>query len=214
MRRLPFWPTLLVGIAVATMIALGVWQLRRAVWKEGLLARYATARSLPPVALPQWPTEREAQLFRRSSLFCLRVSGWRVEAGRNAQGNAGWRHLATCRTGLERADIIVDMGVSQGFEDRPRWRGGPVNGMLAPAPQRLSLIQRLLRQAPPPETMLVADVPAPGFARSTTPSPADIPNNHRAYAVQWFVFAGVAAIIYAIALRRRASKLVDSPPRR
>jgi cytochrome oxidase assembly protein ShyY1 len=34
---------------------------------------------------------------------------------------------------------------------------------------------------------------------------ADIPNNHLAYAVQWFVFAGVAAAIYAILLWRRRS---------
>jgi surfeit locus 1 family protein len=30
-----------------------------------------------------------------------------------------------------------------------------------------------------------------------------VPNNHLAYAVQWFLFAGVAAVIYALALRRR-----------
>jgi len=31
----------------------------------------------------------------------------------------------------------------------------------------------------------------------------DIPNNHLAYAVQWFLFAGIAGVIYALALKRR-----------
>jgi surfeit locus 1 family protein len=53
--------------------------------------------------------------------------------------------------------------------------------------------------------MLVSDRAAPGLVRSKTPSATDIPNNHRAYAVQWFLFAGVALLIYALALRRRAA---------
>ena len=51
--------------------------------------------------------------------------------------------------------------------------------------------------------LLVADTPAPGLAPSALPSPANIPNNHRAYAVQWFLFAAVALVIYGVALRRR-----------
>ena len=45
-----------------------------------------------------------------------------------------------------------------------------------------------------------------GLKPSALPSLQDIPNNHLAYAVQWFVFAGVAAAIYGLALwqRRRA----------
>jgi surfeit locus 1 family protein len=35
------------------------------------------------------------------------------------------------------------------------------------------------------------------------PDPNDIPNNHLAYAVQWFLFAGVALVIYALAVRKR-----------
>ncbi|MBM3928735.1 MAG: SURF1 family protein, partial [Sphingomonadales bacterium] len=35
------------------------------------------------------------------------------------------------------------------------------------------------------------------------PDLSAVPNNHLAYAVQWFLFAVVAAIIYAMALRRR-----------
>src|SRR5205823_12604763 len=42
-RRLPITATLIVALAVAVMIGLGVWQLQRAKWKETLLARYEQA---------------------------------------------------------------------------------------------------------------------------------------------------------------------------
>ena len=35
------------------------------------------------------------------------------------------------------------------------------------------------------------------------PDPADIPNNHRSYAFQWFAFALSALVIYALALKGR-----------
>ena len=35
------------------------------------------------------------------------------------------------------------------------------------------------------------------------PDPSDLPNNHLAYAGQWFFFAITAFIIYVLALRRR-----------
>jgi surfeit locus 1 family protein len=35
------------------------------------------------------------------------------------------------------------------------------------------------------------------------PDPNDIPNNHLSYAVQWFLFALTALVIYGLALRKR-----------
>ena len=54
-RRLPLLPTLVVGIAVAIMIALGIWQLQRAGEKEQLLARYRAAEGQPPISFPTAP---------------------------------------------------------------------------------------------------------------------------------------------------------------
>jgi cytochrome oxidase assembly protein ShyY1 len=50
---------------------------------------------------------------------------------------------------------------------------------------------------------LVAATAAPGLQPSAPPSIEQIPNNHRSYAVQWFAFAGIALVIYALALRKR-----------
>ena len=44
---------------------------------------------------------------------------------------------------------------------------------------------------------------AAGLQPSAPPAVSDIPNNHRSYAVQWFAFAIIAVVIYALALRGR-----------
>ena len=69
---------------------------------------------------------------------------------------------------------------------------------------RSNPIGRAFGNAPPLRPMLVADVPAKGLAASAPPSATGVSNNHLAYAVQWFLFAAIALIIYAIALWRRA----------
>ncbi|MDB5690572.1 MAG: hypothetical protein JWL91_2448, partial [Sphingomonas bacterium] len=109
-RGLPIVATIIVAAAVLTMIGLGIWQLRRAAWKDGLVAQYAAARILPPTAFPSVPTDAESLLFRRAGGFCLQVTGWRASAGRNRAGEAGWRHVAACRTGGgEGPGMQVDM---------------------------------------------------------------------------------------------------------
>lgn len=188
MRRLPLVATLVVGLAVAAMIALGVWQLRRAAWKEALVARYSANAQLPPVAWPATPPPDGSLFYRRATGFCLEVAGWTARAGEGANGLSGWRHIAACRTGAEGPGMQVDMGVSASPEEPRGWRGGPVSGVIDADRDHL--------------IMLVSDRPAPGLVPSRPPSPADIPNNHRAYAVQWFAFAAAALIIYLLALRR------------
>jgi surfeit locus 1 family protein len=192
-RRLPLVPTLLVGLAIAAMIALGIWQLRRAEWKEALLARYAAAEGSPPVAWPKVPPADGSLLFRRASGFCLEVTRWSARSGHNRAGQPGWRHIAACRTGAEGPGMQVDMGWSKNSAAPRGWRGGAVGGVIDSDRDHI--------------IMLVSDVAAPGLEPSAKPSPADIPNNHRAYAVQWFLFAAVALAIYLLALRRRQNPL-------
>ena len=50
---------------------------------------------------------------------------------------------------------------------------------------------------------VVADTPPAGLAPNGKPDIASVPNNHLAYAGQWFFFAAIAAIIYVLALGRR-----------
>jgi surfeit locus 1 family protein len=189
MKRFPLLPTLFVAAACLTMIGLGIWQLQRAAWKDGLIKQYAAAQSLPPMAYPAVPLPKDLPLFRRSSVLCLSVASWSEVAGRSAKGETGWAHIAQCRTGAEGPGVTVVAGWSKALGD-PAWKGGEVNGIIAPDSK--SVIR------------LVSDAPlAPGLQQSAPPSLDDVPNNHLGYAFQWFFFAIVAAVIYVLALRRR-----------
>jgi surfeit locus 1 family protein len=203
MKRVPIVASLLVGLAVAAMIALGVWQLQRAKWKEALIARYTANRNLPPTAYRETAPVANSAMFRKSRVICLRVAGWRVTGGSTPTGQPGYRHIAECVTSAEGPGALIDMGVAADPAFKPTWAGGTVDGLITTEPSQTSLIGKLFGQSPTLRPMLVADVPAPGLAASAPPSTDGIANNHLAYAVQWFVFAGIALVIYLIALRRR-----------
>ena len=78
-----------------------------------------------------------------------------------------------------------------------RATGGPVSGVVAP--DRRSGMRLVAASAPP------------GLEPSAAPSLRSIPNNHRSYALQWFSFAVIALVIYALALNKR---LKQEPPAR
>jgi len=193
MNRLPVIPTLLVALAVATMIGLGIWQLQRKEQKDALLSRYESAVGLPAVAWPAVPDPAALPLFRRSSLICVRVVNIETVSGSNAAGKAGFAHVASCQTGkAEGPDAIVAFGWSERPQS-PKWEGGPVNGIIAPyGAQRIKL---------------VATDAVDGLDKLAEPSPSQIPNNHLLYAIQWFIFATAATIIYILALRKRSKAL-------
>ena len=184
LRRLPIVPTIVVLIAVGIMIRLGFWQLDRLHQKEALLGRYAAAQAMSAdVAFPRSPAESEPLLYRRSAVDCQKVVGVESVAGRSAKDEAGIGHIATCTLGDgTRARIVL--GWSRNPEV-PDWRGGTVVGIIAPGPR------------------LVADPPLAGLQANARPDASDLPNNHLSYAVQWFLFAGVALVIYALAVRGR-----------
>jgi cytochrome oxidase assembly protein ShyY1 len=192
-RRLPAIPTLIVAAAAAVMIGLGIWQLQRAQWKEGLIARYAQAGTLPPIAWPATPPrEEQLLLFRHATGVCLNPVGKRVIAGRNLRGESGYAQIVDCRTGAEGPGMSVEVGWSKNPNAPVNWRGGPVSGIIAP--DRRTVMR------------LVAASPAPGLQPSAPPGIEQISNNHRLYAAQWFIFAALAMLIYGLALRRREAK--------
>ncbi|MFZ2995488.1 SURF1 family protein [Sphingobium sp.] len=202
-RRIPILPTLLVAVAAIVMMALGVWQLQRRTEKAHALELAASNPGKPAVAFPKLPPVAPDLLFRPSSLHCLRVVGWQVEAGRAADGSTGYRHIAQCATGAEGPGALVAIGVTDRPDARPNWTGGQIAGWISEEPDHRALIMRIGGKAPPLRPMLIARSAPAGLKPSAPPSAADVPNNHLAYAVQWFFFAGIAIIIYILALRRR-----------
>ena len=197
MRRLPIIPTIVVALAVAAMIALGFWQIRRAHWKERLIAQYRVAEALPPIAWPTvMPPKDKLPLFRHATGVCLQPVGKRAVAGENVAGEPGYAQIVDCRTSAEGPGMSVEIGWSKDPNAKVNWSGGPVSGMIAPDSRALM--------------RLVAATPAAGLAASAPPSLSSIPNNHRLYAVQWFSFAAIALLIYALAVRKRLQEVPEA----
>ena len=191
-RRWPVVSTLVVVLAVAGMIALGLWQLLdRLPRKEAFLAQLQANPAKPAIAFPARPDE--ALLFRRAGATCTPPTRVRLEGA----GAAGYRAIATCADGL-----TVQLGTTHDPKAEVAWPGGPVAGTIANAPGGQSLIGALL-DPQPPKQMLVAATPPAGLSPNAPPKLASIPNSHLAYAGQWFFFAGIASVIYVLALRRR-----------
>lgn len=184
-RRLPIFSTVIVLAAVATMIALGFWQLGRMDEKEALIARYAAAGAQPQVAWPT-PPQYETALFRRSTVTCDRVTGFDSIAGTSRRGEKGWAQIARCKL-AGGADADVAMGWSR-VPDPPGWDGGTVTGLVAPYGESVRL---------------VTIEPVAGLQPLAAPDPGDLPNNHLAYAGQWFLFALTALVIYGLVLRQK-----------
>ncbi|HYG48188.1 MAG TPA: SURF1 family cytochrome oxidase biogenesis protein [Allosphingosinicella sp.] len=203
--RFPLVPTVLVAAAVATMIALGIWQLGRAGEKQALQRRYERNFALPAMALPKAGIVDESLLYRRATAFCLEVAAWRTTGGKSASGRGGTRFIAECRTGAEGPGFVADMGVSPDPKAKPRWKGGEVAGRIVAEPRPGGLFERLTGNSAPPRPMIVSERPAPGLEASAPPAP-EAANNSLFYAFQWFFFAAAAAAIYVLALRRRQSE--------
>jgi len=191
MRRFPLIPTIVVTLAVAAMIALGLWQLLdRLPKKEAFLAQLADNPAKPAIPFPAGNDDR--LLFRRASGTCARPTAIRLAGA----GASGYRAIATC------PGLIVQLGTTRDPNARPAWSGGTVAGYLSHAPTGQSLIGAAIHPVPQ-RLMLVAAPPLAGLAANPAPDIDAVPNNHLAYAVQWFFFAAVAAIIYVLAVARR-----------
>lgn len=181
MRRLPVLPTLLVAAAVAVMIGLGVWQIQRAQWKEGLILKLEASSH-----------------GQRTTLSCTIAAKPEVRAGRSADGESGYRYIVPCTATVagepalpEVSESRLDIGWSKRPDALPYVRNsGTFTGVRAMGET-------------PSSRLLVLDEPIPPLERSWLLTPADLPNNHLLYAIQWFFFAAAAAVIYFLALRRR-----------
>lgn len=166
------------------MVGLGFWQLARADEKAQLLAQYENARTNDePVTFPRSDNDN---WFRKSMLVCESVLSVEATAGTAANGAKGWAHRVTCDT-RDSGTALVDIGFSRDPAS-PEWSGGSVEGRIAPGPR------------------LVADPAVAGLGALAKPDPGELPNNHMAYAVQWFFFALTALVIYFLAIRGRIAK--------
>jgi surfeit locus 1 family protein len=230
------WPTLITLLLLPVLVGLGLWQLDRAVWKQGLVDAHETGIHLAPVELDWLLASGELADFRT-----VRVRGRYDLAhqllldNRLYQGHAGYHVLTPLRladgesvvlvnrgwvpTGLDRAvlpelpgpadDMVVEAITSLPPEDP--FRLADVEESHAGWPkvvQQIDLVrlERLLETRLLPVVLLLDESGESGFVRDWQPVYGVTPDKHRAYAMQWFTLAGVLVLIYVGVNSKRISR--------
>lgn len=227
----PGLPRRLAGPGLATvamlvvLVGLGIWQVRRLAWKEGLLAQIARAAAAAPIPLPD-----SAVLFQR-----VQVSG-RLGAGRllfgaevrdTPAGPVLGEQLIVPLLRAEGSPVLVDLGwvpdkaevaipggvvTVTGFvrpPEQPGWLSAtddpkgrrfytldPSAMAAALGLPRVAALTLVATAAPAEGTATPGIVPAPVGA------PPDLPNNHLSYALTWFGLAGTLVVVFGVWARR------------
>ena len=202
----PLIPTILVSLAVATMVGLGIWQLQRKGTNAILLRQVSANISKPAIAYPQLGPVDVSSLHRKSSVTCLRVVRWIEDSGSDNAGKTGTRYLAECATGAEGPGALIVAGISNRPNEKVDWNGGLIEGVITTEPDRQSMISKLFGPKVILRPMLVSKTGLGGLRTPEPPSLSKIRSkiaNNGSYAVQWFLFAAAASIIYGLALRKK-----------
>ena len=234
MKRFPWILTGLTAVAIVLLVGLGVWQVERLKWKEGLIAAADAAAAKPPAPLDQvlQETRSGADLeFRKALIVCPGLaSAPFVELQSIHDGEAGVRLISACRPAGQDFSLLVDRGfVGEGVATRPRvidttlplvlmgeFRTVPKPGGLSPAPadnrfyaRDNAAMARALKVAGPvrPEVVFALTATNPEFpALRPSAPPAAFSNNHFGYALTWFGLAIALVGFYVALLRRRTKK--------
>ncbi|MEM7665650.1 MAG: SURF1 family protein [Pseudomonadota bacterium] len=186
-RSIPIIPTVLVLIAAAIMVWLGFWQLGRSEEKAEMIARFsAIPAEAPAVPLPDGEAWQDDLLYTRVTFDCGTVASMRSTAGTAVTGAKGFAHIAEC-AGDGGSNVEVALGWARD-PATPDFDGGRIVGIVDASAK------------------VVADPPLAGLQPLAKPDPNDLPNNHLAYAGQWFFFAITALVIYGFALKSRIRK--------
>jgi surfeit locus 1 family protein len=225
--------SLFMAATLALLIGLGVWQLQRLEWKEGLIAKIEARTKAPPVPLAE--AVRRAGAGEDVSYLRVRAEGSFEHAHELylyalSDGEAGWHVITPLKTEAG-GTVLVDRGFVPGDKQDPAARAegqiaGPVSIVgLA----RMKQAQAMFDPDNEPGANrwfwrdLDAMIAAEGFERSEVApflleaERGDVPggwprggetqlairNDHLQYALTWFLLAFCLVVVYGVYLRGR-----------
>ncbi len=188
-RGFPVLPTVMVLITIPFLIGFGVWQLQRMHWKDALLAELQHNSGLPLASLDA-SAGTDGLMFRRLKLDLACSPSHSFLAGRNMKGQSGYSTIYRCHSGSLALDVNAGWA-PRVPEAAPPPPSGARIGVLAPA-----------SPADPDVRGFILESAQPPLVPSAVPTVDSIPNNHLSYAIQWFSFAAILAVIYGLWLRR------------
>jgi surfeit locus 1 family protein len=194
-------------LGAAVLVALGVWQLQRLEWKQGILAEIEARIAAAPVSLPEDPDPQADRYLPVRVTGRMGERALRVLVSQKRVG-AGYRLISVLDTGARR--IMVDRGfipVDADIPDPPPGEVTVTGNLHWPQDRNSSTpdndiagntwfardLQPMARQLDTRPVMVIArevsydDGPV-------APLPVDtsgIPNDHLEYAITWFSLAGI-----------------------
>lgn len=191
---------------LAILLSLGIWQVQRLAWKEGMLEEIRTQISADPVQIFLQPF---SEFMPVSASGLITDDEVHVLTSRKPQG-AGFRVIAAFET--EGRRILLDRGfIAEVDKDSPRapvvadivgnfrtvdeadgFTPDPDFGRNIHFARQVPVLAETLGTEPILVILRETSEPEP----AVTPWPvdtADIPNNHLEYAITWFALAAVWA---------------------
>jgi surfeit locus 1 family protein len=217
------FPILLGVLGCAVLIALGSWQVQRMTWKQAILAEIDSRIMASAVVLPQAPDPVADGWRPVTAVGALTGQEARVLTTQPDLGGPGYRVIGVLVVGARR--VLVDLGyVPQAARDVPR--AAPLLEITG----NLHWPDEVDGWTPPPDTgtgvWYARDIPAIALAMDAepflvvaralspndlgvTPLPVDtatIPNDHREYAITWFLMAAVWAAMSGYLVWRTARR--------
>lgn len=235
-------PTLFTLTAVLLCLGLGVWQMQRLHWKEGLILQRQAALKAPPIAPP--PSLAQARALEFHPVFVSGVLLWNKEALLHAVGRQGGAGFKTI-TPLREADGRIVL-INRGFvptkmlpmvkRTESRFAGTALHTGLLRLPPSHKPNWFIPDNQPKDGQWFWLDLPAIAAAEGldnvepfyidadavprpecmplACATPPPLPNNHLQYAITWFALAVAAVVIYVLAMRDGAGAGEDSGIRR
>ncbi len=222
---------LIVLVALAILIGLGLWQVKRLHWKEQLLAHVAALRTAPARPLLAVLAAAGDRDYARVAFDCPsleRTPTLRLYALQS--GQTGYRLITACSVAGPGFDtVLVDRGFV-GLDQAGRVGPGrnrlaqPVIGVLRAGGGRnlftppdqptqnlwyardADAMARALGAGRPASMFVMLEQPAPvGLGPVPSATPLDIPNRHLDYALTWFGLAAALVGVYVAMLLGKRS---------
>jgi len=229
--RPAFWPTVMALPAFLVLIGLGIWQLERLHWKEGLIAARAAAIAAPPADVPRSAADAGAMEFRHVRATGQFLNDHEFFLGASSKGGTTGYHVITPLRLADGSLLLVDRGWIPGnLKDKAARAAGEPGGTVTVE----GLLRRGMKARP---NWFVPDnrcdinywfwIDIAGMARcgglenvlpftvdaGPTPNPGGyprggvtrvaLPNDHLLYAITWFALAIGLAVIYGLYHRGR-----------
>ena len=220
------WPSIATALLLPFLVGLGIWQLERASWKQGLIDDQAERAQQAPVLLELLLERDEALQYRP-----VAVRGYYdlehqlLLDNRTHQGYAGYHVLTPLLLGNRGRAVLVNRGWVPVGEYRARLPElpGPVDEIVVNASiklppekffrlgateevnegwpkvvqqMKLPQLEQQLGYSLLPVVLLQDPADEYGFVREWQAVYGVNPDKHRAYALQWFTLALVLLAIY------------------